>query len=90
MAITKVSSKGQIVIPSEIRKAIQAEEGDSVTLELLEDGKVLMQVIKMKPLRSLRGSLAPKDGMEAELDYKSLREEAWKAMAKEKLSDKDE
>lgn len=34
----KVTSKGQITIPMEIRKVLKAESGDTVTFELKEDG----------------------------------------------------
>ena len=34
----KVTSKGQITIPIEIRKMLKAESGDTVTFELKEDG----------------------------------------------------
>lgn len=84
MLTSKVSSKGQIVIPSDIRKAIQLEEGDTVTLEVLGDGKVILQAVKMKPLKSLRGTLSPKDGVGVELDYKALRNEAWQAAVTDK------
>ncbi|GAX89532.1 AbrB/MazE/SpoVT family DNA-binding domain-containing protein [Effusibacillus lacus] len=90
MLTTKVSSKGQIVIPSDIRKAIKLEEGDTVTLEILGEGKVLLRPVKMKPLKSLRGALAPKDGIGVELDYKALRNEAWQAVADKKRSRKEE
>lgn len=84
MAITKVSAKGQVVIPSEIRKAIQLEEGDNFAVYLTEDQKIIFEKISVKPLRSLRGALAPKDGRGAELDYKQLRREAWDDMMQEK------
>lgn len=40
----KLSSKGQITIPLEVRKALKLEEGDSVCFELAEDGSATLRV----------------------------------------------
>lgn len=36
---TKVTGKGQITLPSEIRKALHIEPGDTVAFELLSSGE---------------------------------------------------
>ena len=41
MSSTVVRGKGQITIPSEIRKAARLEEGDPIEVELVEDGILL-------------------------------------------------
>ena len=41
MSSTVVRGKGQITIPSEIRKAAHLEEGDPVEVEIVEDGILL-------------------------------------------------
>ena len=46
MSSTVVRGKGQITIPSEIRKAAHLEEGDPVEVELVEDG-ILLRPMKV-------------------------------------------
>jgi AbrB family looped-hinge helix DNA binding protein len=41
MSSTVVRGKGQITIPSEIRKAAHLEEGDPVEVEIVDDGILL-------------------------------------------------
>ncbi len=41
MSSTVVRGKGQITIPSDIRKAARLEEGDPVEVEIVEDGILL-------------------------------------------------
>lgn len=41
MSTTTVRGKGQITIPSEIRKAVRLEEGDPVEVEIVEGGILL-------------------------------------------------
>ena len=41
MAFARMRGKGQITLPSEIRKAARLEEGDPVEVELVEGGVLL-------------------------------------------------
>lgn len=41
MAITIMRKKGQITLPSEVRRAAHLEEGDPVEIELVEEGILL-------------------------------------------------
>ena len=41
MAITIMRRKGQITLPSEVRKAARLEEGDPIEVELVDDGILL-------------------------------------------------
>lgn len=41
MAITIMRRKGQITLPSEVRKAARLEEGDPIEVELVEEGILL-------------------------------------------------
>jgi antitoxin PrlF len=41
MSSTVVRGKGQITIPSDIRKAARLEEGDPIEVEIVEDGILL-------------------------------------------------
>ncbi|MCD6450590.1 MAG: AbrB/MazE/SpoVT family DNA-binding domain-containing protein, partial [Thermotogaceae bacterium] len=48
-----ISSRGQVQIPAKIRKAIGAQTGDLVIFRLLDDGTILMKVVKRKRLSEL-------------------------------------
>ena len=52
-----ISSRGQVQIPAKIRKAIGAQTGDLVIFRMLDDGTILMKVVKRKRLSELYGSL---------------------------------
>jgi antitoxin PrlF len=61
MADATITSQGQITIPVEIRRAMELKPGDRVRFTRLADGTVVMRA-KTRSLRSLVGSLKPKDG----------------------------
>lgn len=44
----KFTSKGQITIPVDVRRALGFKDGDIIEVELVADG------VKLKPLRSIR------------------------------------
>ena len=54
--IVTVSSKGQVVIPAEVRKHLGVEQGDKVLFVLGEDGKVELKSVKYPTVASLRGA----------------------------------
>jgi AbrB family looped-hinge helix DNA binding protein len=56
MPVVKTSSKGQLVIPVEIRKKLGIKPGQKVNLTLV-DGKAVITPLPDDPIKSLRGSL---------------------------------
>lgn len=42
MSITRLSTKGQLVIPNEMRKALRLQPGDKISLTL-EPGRLILQ-----------------------------------------------
>ncbi len=64
-----ISSRGQVQIPAKIRKAIGAQTGDLVIFRMLDDGTILMKVVKRKRLSELYGSL------KSNVKFSSLEEE---------------
>jgi AbrB family looped-hinge helix DNA binding protein len=56
MPVVKTSSKGQIVIPVEIRKKLGIEPGQKVNLTLV-DGKAVITPLPEDPIKALRGAL---------------------------------
>jgi AbrB family looped-hinge helix DNA binding protein len=62
MNIVKTSSKGQIVIPAEIRKKLGIKPGQKVALTLVED-KAVIEPLPEDPIKALRGILKGKPSM---------------------------
>ena len=62
MNIVKTSSKGQIVIPVEIRKKLGIKPGQKVSLTLVEN-KAVIQPLPEDPIKALRGILKGKPSM---------------------------
>jgi AbrB family looped-hinge helix DNA binding protein len=59
MAITlTVTAKGQITLRREVREHLGARQGDTVDVDLLPDGKVLLRTTPAAPISSLFGILA--------------------------------
>lgn len=53
MGITKISSKGQITIPKEIRDKLDLGSGDKVLVELSAQGALVKPLVK--PSESMKG-----------------------------------
>jgi len=56
MAITTMTSKGQVTIPKEIRDRLKLKPGDKISMSLLPDGRVIMRA-KKGSILDLYGSL---------------------------------
>lgn len=76
MSISRVTSKGQVTIPADIRKALKIERGDDLLFEVASDQAARLQVVKRQRLSDLQGALRatrPFSGKEA------VREEVGRA-----------
>lgn len=56
-ATSRVTSKGQVTIPSEVRKALQISQGDDLVFELTTDQTARLRVVKRQRLTDLYGAL---------------------------------
>jgi antitoxin PrlF len=54
--VARVNSKGQVVIPAEVRKHLGIEHGDKILFVLDEQGRVELKSIKYPIVASLRGA----------------------------------
>ena len=66
--IVKLSSRGQLVIPAELRRALDLDRGTRFEIEI-EDDHIVLSPIREQDWRSLRGCLD-----EPEQDAASLTE----------------
>jgi antitoxin PrlF len=68
MALARVTTKGQVTIPAEVRKALDIGEGDDLLLEVVEAGEARIRVLRRRRLSDLYGALPatrPYPGKEA-------------------------
>lgn len=56
VASAKITAKGQITIPKEVREVMGVKEGDSVVF-MVEDGKAYLHAFPRRDLMSLAGGL---------------------------------
>lgn len=86
MLSSRISSKGQVTIPAEIRKKLGAEEGDQLIFSVTGDGKAEIMLIKNKPLESLFGSLPAKNEMD-DIDLDEIRARGYRSMSKKRYEE---
>lgn len=75
MPVVKASSKGQIVIPKEIREKLGIGAGRKLLLRLVENH---MEIIPLpdEPVKALRGMLKAETSLAAELLEERKRDDA--------------
>ena len=69
MSKAKLSSKGQLTIPVDIREALGLKKGDVLSLELRDNGLLIRKPVTAS---SLRGRFPALKG-----DWKTIRDMAW-------------
>ena len=57
MSISRMTSKGQVTIPAEVRKALAIEQGDDLVFEVNPDQTARLRVLKRQRLSELYGAL---------------------------------
>lgn len=57
MPISRVTSKGQITIPADVRKALDIEQGDDLIFEVGPEQTARLKVVKRQRLSDLYGTL---------------------------------
>jgi antitoxin PrlF len=75
--MAKITAKGQLTVPKEIREALGVKPGDFFLFHV-EEGKAVMYPVKGS-LLDLRGSLKPKNVPE---DLEKVREQVKKKVAR--------
>jgi AbrB family looped-hinge helix DNA binding protein len=57
MAMARVTAKGQVTIPVEVRKSLDIKEGDDLLFEVAAEGEARIRIIKRRSLMDLYGAL---------------------------------
>ncbi|HOV88162.1 MAG TPA: AbrB/MazE/SpoVT family DNA-binding domain-containing protein [Syntrophobacteraceae bacterium] len=66
MRVVKVSSRGQIVVPKEIREKLGIKPGTRVLFQVVEQHAEIVP-LPQKPVKALRGMLKSESSLAAEL-----------------------
>ncbi len=91
MEMAKVTVRGQITIPIEIRKRLNIKDGDKVVF-LEENGKIVMENSAMVALREVQDAFkgeAERLGLKTEQDVVNLVKEVRKEMWEERHANHD-
>lgn len=78
MNTAKVTSKGQVTIPKQVRRLMAIEVGDHLAFELEDDGRLRVSRVsgEPRPLRGLLSAYAKEDPVDAERVRAALRRRA--------------
>jgi antitoxin PrlF len=57
MSISRVTSKGRITIPADVRRVLNIEQGDTLLFEVESDQAARLRVVKRQRLTDLQGAL---------------------------------
>lgn len=79
MAIAKVSEKGQLTLPAEIRKKLNIMKGTYMRISI--EGEEIRLIPETKSLSSLRGIVKVK----GEQDFNAIREHVMGEVARERI-----
>lgn len=86
-ATSRISSRGQIVIPIEIRKKLGIGEGDHLTFIADKNGEVKVEAVKSQRITELFGILKTHKSFKP---VDEIRKEAYEKMAQKELQDGEE
>ncbi len=79
MAIAKVSEKGQLTLPAEIRKRLNIDKGSYVSISII--GEEIRLIPQSRNLSSLRGIVK----VNGEQDFKAVRGHIMGEITREKI-----
>lgn len=75
LQLAKISSKGQVTVPAEVRKTLQLKTGDTLAWEVQEDGKISVRRIEpidVDYISALSGTLSEWSSTEDDKAYRDL------------------
>jgi antitoxin PrlF len=80
MSSSRVSSKGQVTVPADVRKALNIEQGDDLLFEVASDQAARLRVVKRQRRPNLRGALRANRPFPGK---KAIREETAQSLAQQ-------
>lgn len=86
-AASRISSRGQIVIPMEIRKMLGIGEGDYLTFIAEKNGEIKVEVAKRQHISELFGILKTHKSFRP---VDEIRKEAYEKIAHKELKEEEE
>lgn len=84
MAVARITSKGQITVPKEVRDQLGVGPGDSLEFSF-EGDRLEVRPLQRRSIREFRGMF----GVEVPLSFEEERERAWVARARELMGEDD-
>ncbi len=75
LQLAKISSKGRVTVPAEVRKTLQLKTGDTLAWEVQEDGKISVRRIEpidVDYISALSGTLSEWSSAEDDEAYRDL------------------
>ncbi len=70
---TKITSKGQVTIPIDIRRKMGLRVGDSIEIKETREGYLIKKIIKESPFDQYVGFLEDKEGKDPDEILQELR-----------------
>ena len=73
--LAKISSKGQVTVPAEVRKTLRLKTGDTLAWEIQKDGKISVrrvEPIDVDYISALSGTLSEWSSAEDDEAYRDL------------------
>jgi antitoxin PrlF len=79
MSTARVTSKGQVTIPAQVRRALKIDQGDDLVFEVTSERSAELRVVKRKRLSDLFGALPARRPFPGK---REIREEVGRALGK--------
>jgi antitoxin PrlF len=57
MSVARVTSKGQVTIPADVRKELGIDQGDDLVFEVTSERSIQLRIVKRRCLSDLFGAL---------------------------------
>jgi antitoxin PrlF len=86
-SMSKISSKGQVVIPLNVRKTLGIEEGDHIRFIIDQNGETKIEVVKKRAILDLFGVAKPKEDT---TDFKKVLHDSLTERSERMILEKDE
>lgn len=84
ISTARLTTKGQVTVPAEVRRLLSLNEGDSLLFRVTSDGEPVASVTKVPRLRDLAGSFSLPDEWK-DASWQEIREHAHRSLATRRM-----